>query len=353
MNRFVQSSYGLVAVGVNQSPRSELLKYAERDTVGIACALAGQLGPIPRENAEVLLGPEANRQSLDLALAQEVTRRPRYFAFYFGGHGNRSGIALSDGIYPFSRLRYWLKRIGARGAIVMLNSCEAGGFVKSSAVAGLGDADLPYAWEALLLAAVPGTRIFMACSADSSTFEVEGIGGIFPHALINAMQAPLPGDLPFMGRGFVSDELVFERTESIMRGYGIEPIRAGTFGRLPMAVANQYPAGAAEVASFEPTDGAGVSVAVDVCDRLLLPTKIVVTASDPLGNQWPSDTMIALPTDRRQSIPARFSIDVMRSQHARYQLRRYGRCRIAWDVRVLDANGRQLARDLCITDYAA
>lgn len=344
-------TYSHIAVGVNETPRATTLRFAERDAVRIALAQAGQLGPVLPENAAVLLGPKATACELDRALAAAARQRPTFFSFYFGGHGNQLGIGLANKLYPFSRLRDWVARIGARGTIVMLNCCGAGGFAKS-AVAGLaGVPDLSIAWTAALFAAVPGARVFMASSADAYTLERADVGGVYAHALINAMQAPRPGDLDVMGYQFVSDRLVCTRATQIMARYGLQPEYAGAFGGFPMVLANIHPVGETDVTAIAPVDDFGVTVNVAVRDRRYLPTTIVATATDAFGNRWPSQRVVALPDGQHRQLSATFDIDATQSFGARMQLWQHGACRLTWNIDVMDTSGRLLAQGRQVADY--
>jgi hypothetical protein len=343
-------TYCLVSIGVNRTPGGATLSFAERDALGIACAQAGQLGPVLPENAHVLLGANATRDEVDRTLDAVARQRPAFFSFYFGGHGNAAGLGLADDLYSFARLHRMLKRIGARGTVVMLNSCGAGGFAKSAALGGVVGGVSP-AWTAALLSAVPGSRVFMASAADASTVERSDVGGVFAHALLNAMQAAASGDLQVAGHEFVSDRLVFVRATKIMAQYGLKPQSMGTFGDFPMVLANAHPVGAVSVESAEPTDGVGLAVVLDVRNRRYLPTTIVATARDAQGNRWPSKRVVGLPDGARRKFTASFDVDVRQSPASLTQLSRYGACRISWDIDVVDANGRLLARDRRVADY--
>jgi hypothetical protein len=345
-------TYCLVAIGVNRTPGGTTLSSAEGDAVNIACAQAGQLGPVLPENAQVLLGAAATCAAVDRALLAVARRRPTFFSFYFGGHGNAAGLGLADGLYSFARLHRMLKRIAARGTVVILNSCGAGGFAKSAALGGV-DVGISAPWTAALLSAVPGSRVFMASSADAYTLESPDVGGVFAHALLNAMQAPASGDLHVAGHEFVSDRLVFVRATKIMATYGLKPQSMGMFGDFPMVLANAHPVGAVSVESAEPTNGVGLEVVIDVRNRRYLSTAIVATARDAQGNRWPPKRVVGVPDGARRKFTASFDVDVRHSPASLAQLSRYGACRISWDIDVVDANGRLLARDRRVADYVA
>lgn len=341
----------LIAVGVNTPRDGEALRYAELDARRIAAAFVGQLGPVCIEDATILLGCNATHQELDAALAREESRKPDYLIFFFAGHGYNQGIALADRLYAFSRLQRRLKRIDAQGTVLLLDSCGSGGFAKAAGLEGVGSLDLR--WWSLLLAAVPGTRVFMASSAEGSTLEIDGIGGVYTDALIRAMRRPTPGDLESGGISFVSDDLVFSRARLIMRQRGLRPVRAGAFGGFPLAVANHLPVGQADVVSLIRLVRGGLAVQVCLQNRLLLPTQVVATATDAFGSQWEPQVVTVEPQATVDTLEARFYIDAKRSPIARQQLVALGRCVIGWNVKVLDAEGRCLTNDRYNIAYAA
>lgn len=344
-------SYGLISVGVNQSPGTARLRFAERDALAMAAVFAGQLGPVPPEHALVLRGKEATCSELDAALVAERRRGPDYLTFFFDGHGNADGLGMADDLYSFARLRHRLAQIGATSTIVMLNCCGAGGFAKSSAIGGLAGLPLQEAWDIALLSAAPGVRVFMACAADATTLERGDIGGVYAHALLRAMRAPRAGDLQVGPYEFVSDALVCKRAAAIMLDYDLAPQSAGIFGDFPMVIANRLPAGEAEVAFIQGVEGQRLEVGVVVHDRRWLPTTIVATARDAFGNRWPAKRVTLLPRGSRRRLRATFDVDVTESLGAVSQLRRFGACRIAWDVAVLDEVRRPLAQVQHVVDY--
>jgi hypothetical protein len=95
----------------------------------------------------------------------------------------------------------------------------------------------------------------------------------------------------------------------------------------------------------------GLAVVLDVRNRRYLPTTIVATARDAQGNRWPSKRVVGLPDGARRKFTASFDVDVRQSPASLTQLSRYGACRISWDIDVVDANGRLLARDRRVADY--
>ncbi len=348
-------TYSLVSVGVNHSPGATALRYAARDARDVARVLAGALGPVNPANAAVLLsgsGTPPTREALDRALKREARRRPMFFAFYFGGHGNRTGLALADGHYPFTQLRARLSAIGARGTVVMLNCCEAGGFMRD-AVAGLGEARrIPDAWVVQLLSAEPGTRVFMASSASANTFERSDMGGVYAYALQRAMLMPAPGDLSVLGEEFVSDWLVFSRAAAIMRDYGLAPEPGGVFGGFPMVRAHREAVGESTLVALEAVEGFALNVDLSIHDRRFLATHIIATAIDGFGNRFAVKQVVSSPPKSDARVRAHFAIDDL-SGGCVDQIVRWGACRITWDVAVLDGEGRLLDRGRCVADYPA
>ena len=346
-------TYDLVSVGVNDAPGTRRLRHAERDALSLARVFASELGPVQPSDAVLLAGEKktATRRGLDRVLLRAARRHPRFFAFAFCGHGNRSGIVLSEGSYPFTRLRARIKAIGARATIVMLDCCQAGGYVRRSQVAGLaGDEAVSAAWGVQLLAAIP--RVFMASSADTNTVEIDGLGGVFAHALTRAMLAPVLGDLSLMGTDFVSDALVFARAAVIMRHFGLRPESGGTFGGFPMVRAHSEPFGETSVVSVKPVEGFGVSVDLAINDRRFLPTQIIASAIDGYGNVFAEQRAVSVPPRSDFAVKTEFALDEL-SDGCLEQLAYWRACRVTWDIAVLDGEGRLLDRGRYVADYTA
>jgi hypothetical protein len=342
----------LIAVGVDRPRGGDALRYAEHDACKITDAFIGQLGPVHPRDATLLLGRDATWANLDGVLARMQRQAPDFLIVFFSGHGNDSGIALADQSYAFSTLRRRLERIGARGTVLLLDSCGSGGFAKAAAaLEGVGGIDT--AWWPILLAAVPGTRVFMASTENGSTVEIDGVGGAYTDAIIRAMRLPVSGDLPSGQGSFVSDDLVSRRAASIMRQRGLRSTRTGTFGGFPLAVANARCVGSAEVVGLISLEGGSLDVVVLLHSRLLLPTRIVATATDAAGAQWEPQVVVVTPQTMIDSVRARFAIDVRGSKRAFLQLAIRGRCAIVWNVRVFDAEDRCLTDDSYNVAYAA
>lgn len=345
-------SIHLIAVGVDRPSGQTPLSYAQSDAIKIALAFAGQLGAVPQENVTLLLGEGATWRTLDDLLEQMERKNPTFLIFFFAGHGDGSGISLADRLYSFALLRKRINRIGARGTVLMLDCCGAGGFSKSAALEGVSVSGIEAAWWPSLFAAVPGVRVFMASDWNKYTSEVEGVGGVYTDSIIRAMQLPAPGDILVSTGSFVSDALVFERAKKYMIERGLQPTRAGKFGRLPLAIANDRPRGSATVSSIGALDGGGVEVSVSLLSRLLLPTRISLTASDTAGS-WSTESVEVVPQSSWCEESAQFFIDLGSSQRTSRRILLLGRCTIQWLVQVSDAEGRVLLSERYSARYAA
>lgn len=347
-------NYELLAVGVDRTPGAAVLRCAERDTRTYALVRTSALSPISPERAHLLLGPRATGRSLDRALAAAAKRRPEFFELYFGGHGNESGIALSDGLYSFAQLRHQLEAVGARSAIILLNSCGAAGILKSSdtRVGGLAGLDED-AWSVQLLASTPGARVFMASAADASTFEIRGIGGVFPRAMIRAMADLRPGDLDVMGIEFASDMLVFHRAAAIMMQYGVFPRYWGPAEEsdFPMVRANRQRMGTIAIGAAQPAPNIGLDLELVAHGRRHLPTIVEITPTDALGNRLPTLTRTFVPGADVAMARDRVRVDTAVSPGIMLQLWRHGACRVTWDIAVRDHVGRLFGSVHRVLDY--
>ena len=298
-------TYTLVSVGVNVTPGAPPLDHAEDDAVRIVQALAGQLGPVNLRNTVLLAGQRraVTCATLDRTLKAVAQRKPKFFAFYFGGHGTRRGLGLADGVYTFRRLHDRLDEIGATSTIVILDCCEAGGFALPL-IEGLGGLPRSPEWDLQLLLAMPGLRVMMASSSTRSTYELPGVGGVFTSALIEAMQTDEPGDLGLFGAQFVSDRLAFKRAAATMAALGLSPRYFGRLGDFPLVMANVRPVGDAIVSFVEPTAGLGLNVEVVTSGRRFLSSMTVATPYDALGMPLPCEPAMILPTGGTQTFSA-------------------------------------------------
>jgi len=342
-------AYALVAVGVNRTPGSKVtLRHAELDAVRLGLAVTSAKGAIPPANAIYLLS-KTTIADLDGQLDALARKRPVFLMFYFGGHGNAHGIGLADDLYSFVRLRKKLSAIGARGCLVVLNSCESGGMAKSATVLGGFEAVDP-CWSAALLGAAPGMRVFMASRHDESTYEGAG-GSWFVDALLRAMFAVRPGDLIGTdGTEFFSDGGIFDQASRHMRRLGVTPVAEGVFGDFPVMISNGEPAGNVSLA-VRATVNLGITLDAIALHRRHLPTALVVRATDGYGNVLPPERRRFLPTSDRYSWSGRFHVDVGISPGCQQQLWQHGACWVAWDVAAVDNEDRLLGRRREVVTY--
>lgn len=347
----MNTTYALLSIGVNRVPNATTLRFAERDAVRFGLGVTSANGAIPPANAKYLLG-QVSALELEKALRQLARLQPTYLMLYFGGHGSAKGIALSDGLYSYERLKMHLAAIGAHATIVVLNCCEAAGMFKSGTiVGGLGGLEpVSTAWGTRLLSAGSGVRVFAAADSNANTYE-SAIGGWFVTALLNAMFDARPGDLvDEFGTELVSDLLVFRRAEAIMLSMGVEPIADGVFGDFPMMLANSAPTGVVAL-KIKPRPDLSIHVDATARNRRHLPTTVVATPTDPFGNVLQPEQVVFLPTHDDVHHAARFQVDLGLSPGCMQQLWQYGACRVAWNVAALDSHGRVVGRARQIVDY--
>jgi hypothetical protein len=279
---------------------------------------------------------------LDRELAALARKRPEFVMFYFGGHGNAKGIGLADDLYSFTRLRTKLSAIGARGCLVVLNSCESGGMAKSATVLG-GFEPVDPRWSAALLSAAPGVRVFMAARRDQSTYE-SADGSWFVNALLSAMFAVRPGDLVGPdGTEYLSELDIFQLASRHMKRLGITSVAEGLVGDFPIMISNAQPAGGVSL-GIRATVNLGIEIAATALDRRYLPTVLVVTATDAFRNVLAPARRRFLPTSDRHGWRGRFHVDLGVSPGCQQQLWQHGACIVAWEAGAFDDEGRMVGR---------
>jgi hypothetical protein len=343
------TTYAFLGIGSNKTIGARTLRHAERGVVRLGVAMTGALGTIPSKNASFIVANPTKRQ-IDAALRKLRRQRPDYLALPISGHGNASGFGASDGLYAFDRLRDEIGEIGARGTVVVVNTCGAGGFAKSGTVVGGIELE-PVAdprWAAQLLESVEGVRTFMATGANDSTWE-SARGSWFVEALLSAMHYSAPGDLGLYGE-FISDKLVFDRAFVEMKRVGVHPIARGLFGDFPLMRANVASVGRAVVA-LRAAPNLGARVQMRVQGRRHLATRIIVTPIDGFGNRLPPSTKVvfAWKDDVLDVMDA--VVDRGVSPGCLQQLWWHGACRVTWEVDVRDQEMRRITCCRFNVDY--
>lgn len=230
--------YYLIAVGVNETPGAPQLSFAEKDAGDVYKAFVGGQGPVEVENAVLLLGNDASKESVWLALVAAQVKQPTHFLFYFSGHGNEQGLAVRNGLFPFEWLHRALRRLGASWSMIILDACRAGSFaafVKEGRIALGATQDM--SWYEALAHATPGTRLVFSTGARRSAGENQHLqNGSFTHALLQGMRYARP-DIQVGSAAYVSDQRAFSYARWHMRqiqGVRQVPEEMGLTGDFPM-----------------------------------------------------------------------------------------------------------------------
>lgn len=202
--------FRLLSIGVNDAPGAIPLSFAEKDAQDIFKAFSGGEGPVSPANATLLQGDDATLRAVRRELLNIARERPKFFIFFFSGHGSRTGLALTDTDLRFSVLYEAIKRIQAEHTLVILDSCHAAAYDKFSfggPIRLAGVLSLP--WLDLLAEAAPGTRLMFAVGEDRLASENGVIrNSVFTHALLKGLRHATP-DLGHGGEFYVSERRAF------------------------------------------------------------------------------------------------------------------------------------------------
>lgn len=202
--------FHLVSIGVNDAPNAGPLNFAEKDAQDVYEAFTGGEGPVRSANARLLQGDDATLRIVRRELNKISRARPRFFVFYFSGHGSPNSLALSDEGFRFSELYNAIEKIRAERTIVILDSCHAAGYAKYTPGGPIRLGGIPTrSWLDLLAEATPGTRLMFAVGEDRLSSENGAIqNGVFTHALLRGLRHATP-DLTHEGESYVSERRAF------------------------------------------------------------------------------------------------------------------------------------------------
>lgn len=197
-----------------------------------------------RTGAARLLGGNATRANVYSGLQAMRQRGPDYFVFYFSGHGNDDGIALSDGLLHFRHLVPLIQAIDAPFSLVVLDACSAASYLdyvqRTSAVEGWG-APAQFAWLDAVAGSSPGCRLMFSTGASRSAAEGAGTAnGHFTDAFLSAIRG-VQGDISAHGYRWISDSRAFEATRKIMfERHGLEqrPVAKKLTGDFPLILSH-------------------------------------------------------------------------------------------------------------------
>lgn len=293
--------FKLVSVGVNTAPGATPLEYAEQDAANVHALLTSDLGPVPVEDAILLVGRAATTEALNFRLATISLTRPDILLLYFSGHGGESGIGLSDGLFAYRILAEWVQMIGARRSMQILDVCRAASYLDFIKEARVGVAGVPdLGWLEVLANASPGNRLIFSTGADRNAGEGGEIaGGHFTTALLLALRQG-GGDLVGAEQRFVSDRRAFAQTRQIMRqGFKLAqlPVERGLRGDFPLVKSQaEAPVGDAVFLNTK-VSHSGLDLSFWVEGRRQVTTYIQYTVKNTLGRVLQQDTLVFAPTD--------------------------------------------------------
>lgn len=166
-------------VGANDGgPDRPALRYAQQDAESVRDVLV-QLGGVAPEDAVVLREPTPD--GIRAALA-DLDRRARAVAadgtgvevvLYYSGHSDAEGLRLAAGELSFAELRTRFEGLGADTALLVLDSCASGAFVRAK-----GGALVHPPWEDDANRA-RGRAVVTSSAATEASQEADTLGGSF------------------------------------------------------------------------------------------------------------------------------------------------------------------------------
>lgn len=275
-------TYRGLTVGVNSSPRTAKLNFAEKDAQDIAALMASPIGPVWSEDVTCLTDITCSQlRSVLFGIAGES---PAYLLFFFAGHGSPDGICLRDGLFRYDELAKWIAAIDAKSSLTLIDACNAAAYIsKSAAAVGAIDED---ALE-LLAKATPGNRVICSTGVDRTAGEGDGVAnGHFTAAIIAAMMSA-PGDMPNDGARWISDRALFGKASRLLtQKWGQVPYARRLTGDFPIVRDHRHVYGEACIAGIEThDDGLNLvfQVSVYIAGRQGLPTVVQAEALNQQG----------------------------------------------------------------------
>jgi hypothetical protein len=307
--------YRFLGIGVNAAPRATTLQYAESDTVRVLHVLTGSLGPLADGDASCLLGAEATSVRVLQHLAVLARQPPDVLLLFFGGHGNETGIALSDRLLSYDELGRALFAIRSRIKVAVLNTCHAGAGLRQlreGATRIGGVANLEHLWSDVLAAASPGLRVYAAVAEDGLAHEDPTIrGGRFVSALLWALEYA-HGDILHGGASWISDLRAFETARDAIASRWPDEGRpmllrpSGPCARFPMVLAQaDHQIGTARIRVFRPIIGVGAELTVDLSHRRHVATRSRWAVEDRFGREVVGGAVVLCPVASHQRVVRR------------------------------------------------
>lgn len=270
--------YRVITIGVNGTGPNRL-SFAEKDAFDVFRTMTSPLGP-PDTYATCLRGHAATRSEVVAHLQACAITPPDHLFLSVSCHGDAGGLMLHDGRLPFALLARLLRAIPAKGIVLVVDACGAGGFLKYAGEARFGVEGLPEeSWAEALANAVPGLRVYAASSAMAKAREGNGVtNGHFTRALIETLFCA-DGELWAHPFRFVSEREAFVGVVGYMARRwprDAAPMAYGTDGgTFPMFQSQVHvPVGRARIARFHLGARPIADVAITIRDRKHLPTFI-------------------------------------------------------------------------------
>lgn len=300
--------YFLIAAGVNVSPAQTHLNYAEKDAEDFHCLMTSAVGPKPQ--ARLLTGLRANRASITTAFLAAVLARPRFFVFFFSGHGNQDYTALGDGLFHHSDLIDLIRLVDAPHTLIILDVCRAASFWDHLKEASVGYGGVPETtWFDALAQATPSTRMMFSTGRARDAGERRDLqNGLFTRGLINTLLGAWP-TVPQFGPQFVSDAVSFNGARRFVMALDPRqtPMAIGLTGDFPM-VLSEHAAVIGE-ASVERTvvHPHHVDVVVRVADRDRIVTRCLATLFNVNGKLLDERFCDLLPSGRNEEYTLTYS----------------------------------------------
>jgi uncharacterized caspase-like protein len=198
----VPHTYALL-VGKNPGgPGQKDLRFAEQDARRMADVLR-ELGRVPAERIEVLLGPDRGQllaalRALGEKLAAHRARGEQaQVVFYYSGHARATAIHLGEEELALGELRAQLLALPSTLSLIVLDACQSGAF---SSVKGAAPA-AEFSYNSVARLQTKGVAVMASSSATELSQESGALrGSYFTHHLVVGLRGAGDAD----GDGTVS-----------------------------------------------------------------------------------------------------------------------------------------------------
>jgi hypothetical protein len=343
--------YECVVAGVDRSPGQKPLAFAEKDASDFARFLTSAQGPLHGTDPHELLlvGAAAKRSTFQARLAGMLGRAPDCLLVYFSGHGGPTGVAVGDGLMPYSDIIDLLRLVDAPRSIVILDVCHAASYLDFLKEAGVGGLEglAPASWLDVLAHATEGTRLVFSTGKDRGSGE-GGTGiqnGHFTRTLLEVLQRSA-GDLKSGAGRWVSDRRAFALTrrtlEQFSKGKQV-PVERNLRGDFPLALSQvDHPIGDALLHTVEIAPSC-VEMHFVIEGRRHLDSSLEIEVRNGAGLVIDRATLPIEPADSDvETYSGTYCLNSRITDNAfvRYEQRARGAARIEWVLRIVDKTGR-------------